>query len=72
MSDGTAIADFSRLQRLYADLEYLERLYRNSEAEIRAALGKVDGVVSLYGRFVRGRIKVYEVSSGAEVRLNIP
>lgn len=72
MADGTAMADFSRLQRLYADLDYLERLCRHSEAEIRAALGKVDGDVSLCGRVVSGQMKVYEVSSGTEVRLSVP
>lgn len=71
MANGTAMSDFMRLQRLYADLEYLEKLYRQSEAEIWAALGKVDGVVSLRGRVVRGQMKVYEVSSGTEVRLSI-
>lgn len=71
MADGIAMADFSRLQRLYAYLEYLEKLYRQSEAEIRAALGRVEGDLGLYGRIVGGQIKVYELGSGTEVRLSI-
>lgn len=69
MADGTSIADFRKLQRAYADLEYLENLCRYHEAEIRAALDMTDGCIHLRGRIAGKELQLYDVVSGKRLEL---
>lgn len=68
MSNGTAMADVMKLQRLYAELDYLEALFRQYEAAIREALGEPESAIKLQGRFCGGYVRIY-ASNGAELQL---
>lgn len=67
MLDGTAIADFMQLQKIYSQLEYGRKICTLNETGIRDALGISDQDFRMRMGFDNRQLFFYEHSSGTQV-----
>ncbi|WP_139831403.1 MULTISPECIES: hypothetical protein [unclassified Pseudomonas] len=67
MSNGTAMSDFTQLQRIYSQLDWARRMCEVNEQPIRDALGLLDEELRLHIGFVERQMHLYEASTGTRI-----
>ncbi|UZM12120.1 hypothetical protein LZV00_15305 [Pseudomonas kielensis] len=67
MCNGTAMSDFTQLQRVYSQLDWARRMCESNEQPIRDALGFGDQDLRVHIGFVDRQMHLYEASTGIRI-----
>jgi hypothetical protein len=67
MCNGTAMSDFTQVQRVYSQLDWARRMCESNERPIRDALGFGDQDLRVHISFVYRQMHLYETSTGIRI-----